>query len=76
MFEGYNGPIRPQDFKAVYRSLGVTPEGISALTKFLTDKLDRIIKEVVNGKKIATSIYSTLASRVSLKEEIAKVNKI
>lgn len=68
-----DGPIRPQDFRVIYQSLGATPEGISALTEFLTNKLNRIINEVVNGERIATSIYSTLASRVSLKEEIAKV---
>lgn len=73
MFDGYNGPIRPQDFRVIYRTVPSSPIGISALTEFLTTKLDRIVKEVINGEQVATSIYSILASRVALNEEILKV---
>lgn len=73
MIDGYNGPIRPQDFKVIYQSVATSPQGISALIQFLTTKLDRIVNEVINGERVATSIYSILASSVALDEEIAKV---
>lgn len=73
--DGYNSPIRPQDFKVIYQSMAASPQGISALTQFLTTKLDRITKEVINGERVATSIYSILASSVALDEEILKVHR-
>jgi hypothetical protein len=73
MFKGYDGPILPQDFRVIYRTLASSVEGISALIEFLTNKLDRIINEIINGEQVATSIYSLLASKVALKEEIQKV---
>jgi len=75
MFEGHNGPIRPQDFRVIYRTLASSPKGISALIEFLTDKLHRIVNEIINGEQVAASIYSLLASRVALDEEILKVNR-
>jgi len=76
MFEGYNGPILPPDFRVIYRTLASTPQGISALIEFLTTKLDRIVNELINGEQVATSIYSLLASRVAGDEEIQKVLKV
>lgn len=73
MFEGFDGPIRPQDFRVIYHTLVSSPEGISALIEFLTTKLDRIVKEVINGDQVATSIYSLLASTVALDDEILQV---
>jgi hypothetical protein len=75
MFEGYNGPILPQDFRVVYRTLASTPQGIGALIDFLTTKLDRIVNEIINGEQVATSIYALLASKVARDEEIRKVLK-
>lgn len=75
MIDGYNGPIHPQDFKVIYESVATSPQGISALIQFLTTKLDRIVKEVINGERVATSIYSILASNVALDDEIAKVSE-
>lgn len=75
MIDGYNGPIHPQDFKVIYQSVATSPQGISALIQFLTTKLDRIVKEVINGERVATSIYSILASNVALDDEIAKVSE-
>lgn len=73
MFEGYDSPIRPQDFKVIYQTLALYPKGVSALVEFLTNKLDRIINEVINGEQVATSIYSLVASRVYLSEDQSKV---
>lgn len=73
MFDGYDGPIRPQDFRVIYQTLAATPQGISALIEFLTTKLDKILDEIINGKQVATAIYSLLASRVATKNEIMKV---
>jgi len=73
MFEGYNGPILPQDFRVIYQRLASTPQGIGALIEFLTTKLDRIINEVINGEQVATSIYALLASKVARDDEILKV---
>jgi len=76
MFDGHDGPVRPQDFRVVYRTLASSPEGVSALIEFLTGKLDRIVNEVINGEQVAASVYSLLASRVALDEEILKVNVV
>jgi len=73
MFDGYNGPIRPQDFRVIYQTLASTPEGITALIEFLTNKLDRIVNQIIDGNKVAVSIYSILASRVAHNDEISKV---
>lgn len=73
MFEGYNGPILPQDFRVIYRTLASTPQGIGAMIEFLTTKLDRIVNEVIYGEQVATSIYALLASRVARDDEILKV---
>jgi len=73
MFEGYNGPISPQDFRVIYHTFASTPQGIGALIEFLTTKLDRIVNEIINGEQVATSIYALLASSVARDEEIQKV---
>jgi len=73
MFDGYDSPIRPQDFKVIYQTLASSPKGISALIEFLTNKFDRIINEIIDGEQIVKSIYSLLASGVALDEEILKV---
>lgn len=73
MFNGHDGPIRPHDFVVMYQTLATTPEGIAALLEFLTNKLDRIVNNVIKGELIATSIYSSLASNVILDEEVKKV---
>lgn len=73
MFDGNNGPIRPQDFRVVYQTLASTPQGITALIEFLTNKLDRIVTQIIDGNKLAASIYSILASRVAHNDEISKV---
>lgn len=76
MFEGYNGPILPQDFRVIYYTMASTPQGIGALIEFLTTKLDRIVNEIIKGEQVATTIYSLLASRVARDEEIQKVLKV
>lgn len=72
MFDA-NGPIRSQDFRVIYQTLASTPQGISVMIEFLTNKLDRILKDISNGEQIATSMYSLLASKVARDEEISKV---
>jgi len=76
IFEGYDGPIRPQDFRVIYQTLASSPIGISVLTEFLTNNLFRIVNEIDNGEQMVASIYSLLASRVALDEEISKIDDL
>ncbi|VVC40910.1 Hypothetical protein CINCED_3A002040 [Cinara cedri] len=76
MFDGYDGPIRPQDFRVIYQTLATKPQGISALIEFVTNKLDRIVNEIINGEQVATAIYSLLASRVATDIEIALIDDL
>uniref|UniRef100_A0A2H8TGD8 Aminopeptidase N n=1 Tax=Melanaphis sacchari TaxID=742174 RepID=A0A2H8TGD8_9HEMI len=76
MFKGYNGPILPQDFRVIYRTLASTPHGITALIEFLTTKLDRIVNEIINGEQVATSIYALLASKAARDDEIQKIDDL
>lgn len=73
MFKEYESPIRPQDFHDIYRSLASSPEGVSALVNLLTNKLDCILDEIIDGEQVAIYIYSLVASRVSFDEDIRKV---
>lgn len=75
MFEGSGGPIRPQDFRVIYQTLALSSNGLSVMAEFLTNKLDRILKEIFNGEQVATSIYSILASKMVSDDEILKVHQ-
>ncbi|XP_050432825.1 uncharacterized protein LOC126840878 [Adelges cooleyi] len=74
MFQGENGPIRQQDFRVIYQSIAFTPQGLSVLIDFLTNKTEKILNEVVHGDLHAMAIYHLLASRVALDNEIAKMD--
>ncbi|XP_050434289.1 aminopeptidase N-like [Adelges cooleyi] len=76
ILKGPNGPIRPQDYRAVFNSLSSTPLGIQTLLYFLRDNWDRICKELPDGESVAETIYSILASKVSLDDEIILMNEI
>ncbi|XP_050432744.1 uncharacterized protein LOC126840826 [Adelges cooleyi] len=76
ILKGPNGLIRPQDYRAVFISLSSTSLGIQTLLFFLRDNWDRICKELPDGESVAETIYSVLASKVSLDSEIYIMNKI
>ncbi|XP_050434301.1 thyrotropin-releasing hormone-degrading ectoenzyme-like [Adelges cooleyi] len=76
ILKGPNGPIRPQDYRAVFNSLSSNQMGIKTLLYFLRDNWDRIRKELLNGDSVAETIYSILASKVSLDDEIILLNEI
>ncbi|XP_050519995.1 uncharacterized protein LOC126893642 [Daktulosphaira vitifoliae] len=76
ILEGENGPIRQQDFIFIYRSLGSTQQGITAMIDFLTNNMKKLLYDLSYGEEIITSIYSILVSKVSSDKEIAKVNDL
>jgi len=78
LFDSNNdGPVRLQDFKDICDAMSLTPQGIEALTNFLMNNLERILRQIPTGESIVTYMYRILASKVALDVEIAKVrNKI
>lgn len=67
------GPIRLQDFKDICDAMSLTPQGIEALTNFLMNNLERMLKQIPTGESIVTYMYRILASKVALDIEIAKL---
>lgn len=67
------GPVRLQDFKDICDSMSLTPQGIEALTNFLMNNIERILRQIPTGESIVTYMYRILASKVALDVEIAKV---
>jgi len=53
--------------------MSLTPQGIEALTNFLMNNMEKILKTVLAGEDIVTHIYRVLASKVALDNEIIKV---
>lgn len=70
ILKGVNGPIRPQDYRVVFNTLSSTPMGLQALLIFYRDNWERVYKDLPDGESVATTIYSILASKVSLDNEI------
>lgn len=73
IFEGEDGPIRPQDFKEVFVAVSSRPKGVDVLIDFLVQNLDRITETVVDGENIAIFIFSLCASKAALDSEIIRV---
>lgn len=67
------GPVRLQDYKDICNAMSLTPQGIEALTNFLMNNMEKILKTVLAGEDIVTHIYRVLASTVALDNEIIKV---
>lgn len=74
LFKGHvGGPIRPRDYHIVYETLALTPQGISAMIKFLTDQLARIFNEIPNGEIVAKNIFAALVPVAVQEDEALKV---
>jgi len=68
------GPVRLQDFKDICDAMSLTPQGIGALTDFLINNIEQILRQIPTGESIVTYMYRILASKVALDIEIAKVS--
>lgn len=68
-----NCPIRPQDYKAMIRSLTSTPIGINVTIDFLKTKINESLIKMWKGNETIKLIYLTLASSVSTMNEINEV---
>lgn len=67
------GPVRLQDFKDICDAMSLTPQGIEALTNFLMNNLEKMLRQISTGESIVKYMYRVLASKVALDTEIAKV---
>lgn len=72
LLEG-NCPIRPQDYKTMFRSLTSTPVGINATTEFLKNKINESLSNMWEGEEMIMLLYSNLASSVATIQEINEV---
>ncbi|XP_060860635.1 glutamyl aminopeptidase-like [Metopolophium dirhodum] len=70
------GPVRLQDFKDICDAMSLTPQGIEALTNFLMNNIERILRQIPTGESIVTYMYRILASKVALDIEIAKLTNL
>jgi len=68
-------PIEPSDYEDFFNALSSTSNGITAMNYFLSKYFTDLIKNVKNGRNIATTIFSILASKVSTKSEIENVKR-
>ncbi|CAH1723017.1 unnamed protein product [Aphis gossypii] len=69
-------PIRPQDYKTVFKSLTSTPIGINVTTNFLQHKINESLSNMWEGEEMIMLIYSYLASSVATTKEINELNAI
>lgn len=70
-----NCPIRPQDYKTMFKSLTSTPIGINVTTEFLQNKINESLSNMWEGEKTIMLMYSYLASSVATVKEINEVYK-
>jgi len=68
-----NCPIRPQDYRTVFKSLASTPIGINVTIEFLQNKINETLSSMWQGEEMIMLMYSTLAKKVSTKKEIDEV---
>lgn len=68
-------PIEPSDYEDFFNALSSTSNGITAMNYFLSKYFTDLIKNVKNGRNIATTIFSILASKVSTESEIENVKR-
>lgn len=68
-----NCPIRPQDYKTVFKSLTSTPVGINVTTQFLQNKINESLSNMWEGEEMIKLMYSYLASNVATVKEINEV---
>jgi len=68
------GPVRLQDYKDICAAMSLTPQGIEALTNYLINNIEKILKTIPTGDSIVMYMYWLLASKVALDSEIIKVS--
>lgn len=71
-----NCPIRPQDYKTMFKSLTSTPVGINTTTEFLQNKINESLSNMWKGEEMIMVMYSYLASSVATVKEINEINAI
>lgn len=74
IFDGTQGPIKPNNINSVVAAISKTQLGLDVLYEFLLTNLDNILNEIPNGDSIVTNIYSTLAKKITSDDQIQKVN--
>uniref|UniRef100_A0A2S2P8T3 Aminopeptidase n=1 Tax=Schizaphis graminum TaxID=13262 RepID=A0A2S2P8T3_SCHGA len=65
-----NCPIAPSDYEDFFNALSSTPNGITAMNYFLGKYFTDLVNNVKDGRNIAKTMFSILASKVSEKSEI------
>jgi len=70
-----NCPIAPSDYGDFFNALSSTPNGITAMNYFLYKYFTDLVNNVKDGRNIAKTIFSILASKVSIKSEIENVTR-
>jgi len=68
-----NCPIRPQDYKTMFKSLTSTPIGINVTTEFLQNNINKSLSNMWEGEEMIMLMYSYLASSVATVKEINEV---
>lgn len=71
-----NCPIRPQDYKTMFKSLTSTPIGINVTTEFLQNNINKSLSNMWEGEEMIMLMYSYLASSVATVKEINEINAI
>lgn len=66
-------PIEPSDYEDFFNALSSTSNGITAMNYFLSKYFTDIVKNVKDGRHIATTMFSILASKVSTESEIENI---
>jgi len=69
-------PIEPSDYKDFFNALSSTSNGITAMNYFLGKYFTDLVENVKNGRNIATTIFSILATKVSTESEIENVKRL
>lgn len=68
-------PIEPSDYEDFFNALSSTSNGITAMNYFLGNYFTDLVKKVKNGRNIATTIFSILATKASTESEIENVKR-
>jgi len=73
IFDGPQGPFKTKDYRAIISAVSKTSLGLDVIYEFLSNNLNKTIKEVPDGESIITHMYSILASKITTDNEIEKV---
>jgi len=68
-------PIEPNDYEDFFNALSSTSNGITAMNDFLGKHFTDVVNNVKDGRNIAKTMFSILASKVSTDSEIENVTR-